>query len=92
VPTNRHAADRRAWRRLGKPETFKFLGPPTSASQIGAEDVVAVAGGVRQQVLQRDRGFGITQSWRAVSIEPFQYFRILDHRLGIIGLSAIEGP
>ena len=88
MPTNRHAADRRAWRRLGKPETFKFL----SASQIGAEDVVAVAGGVRQQVPQRDRGFGITQAWRAVSIEPFQYFRILDHRLGIIGLSAIEGP
>src|SRR4029077_5527389 len=29
---------------------------------------------------QRDRGFGTTQSWRAISIEPLQHFHILDQR------------
>jgi hypothetical protein len=35
---------------------------------------------MRQQVPQRDWGFGITESWRAVSIQALKYFRILDHR------------
>src|SRR5215831_8877194 len=50
------------------------------AREVGVENVVAIARGMRQQVLERDRDSRIAKPWRALCIESLQHFHIFYYR------------